>query len=84
MLAREVLGLTASLASILRPLSSPALLGKDKGTGWVQGHGGSTQRAHGGGGGAAGRLEGAEVVCPQEVLGSLLHGSHVQAAAGAR
>lgn len=33
---------------------------------------------------AASRLEGTEVMCPQEVLGSFLHGSHIQAAAGSQ
>lgn len=63
---------------------SPALLREDKGAARVRGHRGSAQCAHRAGGWAAGRLEGTEVMCPQEVLGGLLHGSHVQITEGSQ
>lgn len=67
-----------------RLLFSPAFLGEDKGAGGVGGHRGPAQGAHRAGGWAASRLEGTEVMCPQEVLGGFLHGSHIQAAAGSQ
>lgn len=60
-------------------LQLPAFLGEDKGAGGVGGHRGPAQGAHRAGGWAASRLEGTEVMCPQEVLGGFLHGSHIQA-----
>lgn len=73
-----------SLRPTRRPPFSPTLLGEDKGAGQVRVHGGSAQGAHRASGRAASRLEGTEVMCPQEVLGSLLHGSQIQAAAGSQ
>lgn len=64
--------------------SSPALLGGDQGAGLAWGHRDTAQRSHRAWHRAAGRLERAEVMCAEEVLGSFLHGGHIQAASGNR
>lgn len=64
--------------------SSPALLGGEQGAGLAWGHGDTAQRSHGAWHRAASRLERAEVMCAEEVLGSFLHGGHIQAASGNR